>query len=74
MLILRAVNNVEEKFILCRFHFCLCLLSFPVPEENEKEFFSTCKFGQLGITVSCGVKLYRNLKHKSPCTDLVQII
>lgn len=39
MLILRAVNTAEEKFILCRFHFCLCLLSFPAPEENEKEFF-----------------------------------
>lgn len=39
VLTLMVVNNVEERFILRRFHFSFCFVSFPVPEENEKEFF-----------------------------------
>ena len=52
-----VVNNVEERFILCRFHTCFCFVSFPVPEENEKKiFFSTCSFDLLGTIIFCRVK------------------
>lgn len=39
-----VVNNVEERFILCKFHFSSCFVSCPVPEENEKKIFFHSKF------------------------------
>ena len=70
-----VVNNVEERFILCRFHTCFCFVSFPVPEENEKKiFFPLTVLIYLVLSYFVGLKIYRKSKYRCPCTDLSSLV